>query len=296
MLEAAYPHADGVEGRRGYPEGLPQLVSAGQREVIAQSPQHDAGELYRDAVEHEDPHGGAEYPKQTEPTAHRHSRIDTTLFHGPLLSSLLSGPQEHARQVERGDRHRECAQHHRGHPKDLSGPIARPCREPVANRSQRDPGISAGTPSRKIPRRAKASLIALRTYPTTPAPVPSRHTYATPLHRRPPRLAHLPDQQRKAHEGYQDAGEVYAKEPHERRAPHSGKRVPQGVQDHRRRERPPTLQLNVACPTLSLSRHSTAHTSPVQAACPAGDISPRSRSTPSSTPKLPFESSSEVNP
>src|SRR5215217_6528756 len=135
-----------------------------------------------------------------------------------------------------------------------------------------------------------------RTYPTTAAPVPSRDTYATPLHRRPPRLAHPPDQQRKAHEGYQDAGEVYAKEPHESRAPHSGKRVPQGVQDHRRRERPPTLQLNVACPTLSLSRHSTAHTSPVQAACPAGDISPRSRSTPSSTPKLPFESSSEVNP
>jgi hypothetical protein len=38
MLEAAYTHADGVEGRRSDPEGLPQLVPAGQTEVVAQSP------------------------------------------------------------------------------------------------------------------------------------------------------------------------------------------------------------------------------------------------------------------
>src|SRR5215208_7970351 len=99
-----------------------------------------------------------------------------------------------------------------------------------------------------------------RTYPTTAAPVPSRDTYATPLHRRPPRLAHPPDQQRKAHEGYQDAGEVYAKERHERRAPHSGKRVPQGVQDHRRRERPPYPPVERRVPHLEpLAPQHSAH-------------------------------------
>jgi hypothetical protein len=51
------------------------------------------------------------------------------------------------------------------------------------------------------------------------------------------------------------------------------------------RKAPPTRQSGIACPLSSLSRHRTAHTSPIQAICPAGEVSPRTSSTSSSTPR-----------
>src|SRR5215203_5802538 len=62
------------------------------------------------------------------------------------------------------------------------------------------------------------------------------------------------------------------------------------------RKAPPTRQFNVACPTLSLSLHRTAHTSPVHDICPAGELRPRTKSTSSRTSRLPREESKETNP
>ncbi len=75
MLKAAYPHGDDVEGRREDPEGLPHPVLGGQAEVVAQAPQHDAGELYRDPLENEDPPRAQTTPSKpsTRPTVARKS-------------------------------------------------------------------------------------------------------------------------------------------------------------------------------------------------------------------------------
>src|SRR5215204_3691645 len=59
---------------------------------------------------------------------------------------------------------------------------------------------------------------------------------------------------------------------------------------------PTTLLFNTGCPLRSRSRQSTAHTNPVHAACPAGDVSPRASSTSSSTTRFPPDWSSVTNP
>src|SRR5215207_3705210 len=101
------------------------------------------------------------------------------------------------------------------------------------------PGISTETPPRRIPARAQASPIAERLRPTTvPPPLYSRDTSAA-IFRRSPRLAHPPDQEYQADEGYQKTDELDAQEPHESGGFHAGEGVPQCVQDDGRREGSP---------------------------------------------------------
>src|SRR5918998_3927156 len=59
---------------------------------------------------------------------------------------------------------------------------------------------------------------------------------------------------------------------------------------------PTTFPFTTARPAFARSRQSTAHTNPVHAACPAGDVSPRAISTSSRTPRFPPDWSSVVNP
>ena len=49
------------------------------------------------------------------------------------------------------------------------------------------------------------------------------------------------DQERRADEGYLDAGEMYAKDHRECRVSHAGEGIPQSVQDYCRREGTPTI-------------------------------------------------------
>src|SRR5215207_1612329 len=100
-LEAAYPNGDGAEDHCGDSQDLSHPVLTGQAEIVAQAPEDDPNELYRDALEVEDPHDGADYPDQAKHPAHRNSQINETPVHDPLLSLLLSGLQEQPGQVER---------------------------------------------------------------------------------------------------------------------------------------------------------------------------------------------------
>jgi hypothetical protein len=109
-------------------------------------------------------------------------------------------------------------------------------------------------------------------------------------------LVHSSDQEHQTDQRHQQVQEQYAQDPTRVLLPRPAKVSHRACRITATRKAPRARQFNVAYPALSLSLQRTAHTKPVYDICLAGELRRRTKSTSSSTPRLPLEASKETNP